>query len=151
MSKNYRYKTNIEWMKDQVNDIEKIISGKSKGLTFKKIKEQNGWSLNKARCLSWYLRVGKLREFKRRIINPKLSDNFDVATANMLWNAGIYTKYKLIQAYNEGRFDPRKANSFRNCGWKKFITISRFLGLPNPRKPQIIKLCPHCGKNIRQP
>lgn len=87
-------------------------------------------------------------ETARQIIEdePKPFHLLRCATRNILCNKGIETLESLSEFYQ--KLDESRSEWPRGYGWKTHLEIASLLGLPQPKKLSMTRVCPHCGKPV---
>lgn len=115
------------------------------GMTFKRIGEVLNVCGGRARDI--YRQAVRLREYHAKGIDGNAYYGLSPRAANCLNNAGLLTRDQILAAAKTGKFDPRR-KAPRNLGWKTYIEIFHWLGLPPPTKGSGVWYtitCPHCG------
>jgi hypothetical protein len=67
---------------------------------------------------------------------------------NCCRNANLMNRAQIMAAIKEGSFHPKIKNS-RNFGWKTYLEIHKWLGMPEPKRSDPwIRICSHCGNMV---
>lgn len=98
--------------------------------------------------------VSELRQLG--LVKDSISSGLSVRAANCLNDAGIETKEQARRLITDGWLNPATGASIpapydskrniRGYGWVTHKEVCKWAGLPEPRKPKRVRICPHCGK-----
>lgn len=115
----------------------------SENQTFKAIGEAIGTCWQRAAQL--YHKAKQLQEGREG--DPYFG--LSVRATNCCHNANLMNREQIEAAIKDGRLQPKNTVGSRNIGWKSYVEIHKWLGLPEPQraKPQL-KVCPHCGGKL---
>lgn len=126
--------------------MKRVVELRSKGKTYREI----GLEFNVSGGYAQNLYKHAL--FELRAAEESVYAGLSCRSANCLSNAGLTTKDKIRAAlgqmkfrHNTIQFNGRTMYSF---GWKSYVEVCKWIGFPEPRRPKMIKLCPHCGKEM---
>lgn len=103
-------------------------------MSFGEIGNEIGCSSQRAREL--YQKAKFFREYHEQGEAGDPLYGLSVRTRNVCLNAGLTNRDKIEDAIKDGRMHPDAEIKFRHYGWKSHAEIYKWLGLPEPIKPQ---------------